>query len=274
VSQQFWSKLRQSNTGTTLMLEQAAPMDEPKVAKFWMFRGPAAYVARTPWPVWPAVGGAVGVMALTVAAVTLVALVLMFMHPGLNGTWIGLIATPFQQLAMIAATLWLATLYAGKPTEVLALQRPAQGLKAYVVSFLVLIACVAALGAVIKAFDPGSTKENLKVFAEMFKSDGWWIALLMVGVGAPLSEELLFRGFLFPALAKTRLGLTGAALLTSAPFAHIGYSYVGMVQVFVIGLVFSWMLIRTGSLRVTMACHALYNTLLGLALMGDAAGWM
>lgn len=258
------------------MLDQVPPVDEPKGAKFMMFRGPAAYVARTPWPLWPAVGGAVGVMALTVAAVTLVALALMFLHPGLDRMWTGLLATPFQQLAMIAATVWLATLYDGRPTEVLALQRPAQGLKAYVVSFLVLIACVAALGAVIKAFDPGSTKENLKVFAEMFKSDGWWIALLMVGVGAPLSEELLFRGFLFPALAKTRLGLTGAAILTAAPFAlaHIGYSFIGMVQVFVIGLVFSWMLIRTGSLRVTMACHALYNTLLGLALMGDAAGWM
>ena len=34
----------------------------------------------------------------------------------------------------------------------------------------------------------------------------WLLALLVIGVGAPLSEELLFRGFLQSALAQSRLG--------------------------------------------------------------------
>ena len=78
----------------------------------------------------------------------------------------------------------------------------------------------------------------------------------------------MFRGFLFPAIAKTKVGNVGAAILTSLPWAliHI-YSPLGMLQVFVIGLLFSWILVRTGSLRVTIFCHALYNTVLGLLMI-------
>ena len=258
------------------MLDGNTTQDRPSGTDYMMFRGPAAYVPRTPWRPLPAVGGVVAIALFAVIVVVAVFLGIKFFGPDLDELHLGLVLNPIMQAALVAGTMWAARSYNGKPGEILALQRPAQGFKAYAVSFLVLIALVAAMGFVIQSIDPASNKEKLKPFMEMFKSSGWWMALLMVGVGAPLSEELVFRGFLFPALAKTRLGLWGAALATSAPWAlvHLAYSPLGMLQVFVIGLIFSWMLIRTGSLRVTMLCHALYNSALGLALMADGKGWM
>ena len=47
---------------------------------------------------------------------------------------------------------------------------------------------------------------------------------------------------------------------------HAGYSLAGIVEVFLIGLFFSWLLWRTGSLRVPIFCHALYNSLIVLVL--------
>jgi membrane protease YdiL (CAAX protease family) len=47
---------------------------------------------------------------------------------------------------------------------------------------------------------------------------------------------------------------------------HAGYSAVGLVEVFSIGLIFSWLLWRTGSLWVPIFCHAVYNILVVLVL--------
>ena len=59
----------------------------------------------------------------------------------------------------------------------------------------------------------------------------------------------------------------GAALSTALWTAlHANYSAVGIAEVFVIGVFFSWLIWRTGSLRVAIFCHALYNSLIVVAL--------
>ena len=52
---------------------------------------------------------------------------------------------------------------------------------------------------------------DLRPFVRHAQRAEWVLALLVVGIGAPLSEELLFRGFLLSALARSRLGFAGAA---------------------------------------------------------------
>jgi hypothetical protein len=51
---------------------------------------------------------------------------------------------------------------------------------------------------------------DLRPFVGFMTGPDWLLALLVVGIGAPLSEELLFRGFLLSALAGTRFGLPRA----------------------------------------------------------------
>ena len=62
--------------------------------------------------------------------------------------------------------------------------------------------------------------------------------------------------------------LLGAALIATALWTslHIGYTAIGIIEVSLIGLFFSWLLWRTGSLRVAIFCHAVYNSLIVLSL--------
>ncbi len=83
---------------------------------------------------------------------------------------------------------------------------------------------------------------------------------LAVVVAAPVFEELLFRGFLLPGL-RPALGAVSAALLSSLAFAlpHLQYDAVDMSAVFVLGLLFAGVRLKTGSTLLTMSLHAITN---------------
>ncbi len=88
---------------------------------------------------------------------------------------------------------------------------------------------------------------------------GLVLGVLGVGVAAPLGEEMLFRGFVFNIL-KTRLGLT-VGLIGSALLFTIVHSYaLGLLPVFIIGLLLAWAYHNTGSLWVSIIIHATNNT--------------
>jgi uncharacterized protein len=165
-------------------------------------------------------------------------------------------------------TLVASRFFGGRPTEVLALAPAGGGWRTYAGAVALLAIMQMALSAVQYATRPGDLYVDLRPFVELVRGQDWALAAAVIGVGAPLSEELLFRGFLLSALAKTRLGFWGAATVTSGLWTllHAGYSAVGILEVFLVGLFFSWLLWRTGSLRVPIFCHAVYNTLIVLAL--------
>jgi membrane protease YdiL (CAAX protease family) len=86
------------------------------------------------------------------------------------------------------------------------------------------------------------------------------LAFLAV-LAAPLLEELLFRGFLLPGWAASRLGPTGAIGLSSALWAlgHMQYDAFGMAHVFCLGVLLGWLRLRSGSIFTPMILHALQN---------------
>lgn len=87
-------------------------------------------------------------------------------------------------------------------------------------------------------------------------------------IGAPLWEEFVFRGQIFAALAQTRIGLTGTAIVTSGLWAslHIFEPVPFIISLFLLGLTLSWLLVRFGSLWVTIACHAAWNSVSAILL--------
>jgi uncharacterized protein len=91
----------------------------------------------------------------------------------------------------------------------------------------------------------------------------FWIMLV---VAAPVSEEVIFRGFLMRGLSASRLGVVGALLLSSLLFAvvHVGYNLPTMVMVFGVGLVLGLMRWRSGSTTVSIMLHATWNLACGL----------
>jgi membrane protease YdiL (CAAX protease family) len=95
-------------------------------------------------------------------------------------------------------------------------------------------------------------------------------------VAAPLMEELLFRGFLFPGYARSWLGPWGAILLTSAGWAvvHVQYETFYVVQIFVLGCAFGWLRWSSGSTLLTVILHAIVNAaaLAQVAFLVERAG--
>jgi CAAX protease family protein len=87
------------------------------------------------------------------------------------------------------------------------------------------------------------------------------LLLLSVLVAAPVTEELVFRGFLLRGWAASRLGATGAVVLTSAIWAgtHAQYDWIVIGQIFGLGLLLGSLRLRSGSTLTTVLLHAAYN---------------
>jgi uncharacterized protein len=100
------------------------------------------------------------------------------------------------------------------------------------------------------------------VMVEAFRSAHspllYWSALVLA---APLSEEILFRGFLFKGILHSRFGATGAVVVTSFAWAvvHQQYEPFYLVIVFAVGLLLGHARLASGSLAVPLAMHALLN---------------
>jgi CAAX protease family protein len=233
-----------------------------------LIRGPATYVPRTPWG--PVQALAVGLLIVVLSAGVMLASGLLSRLAG-PGAWRQdpgeLAALGIWQISAVLLTLVVSSMRGGRLGEVLALGTPAGGPLVYLRALLAMACLQVLVGLVQYSWFQHDMYSDLRPFVRLF-GDSWLLALLVVGVGAPLSEELLFRGFLLSALARSRLGFWGGAVFSTALWTslHAGYSAVGIVEVFLIGIFFSWLLWRTGSLRVAIFCHALYNSLIVVVL--------
>lgn len=244
-------------------------------------KGEAAYRPDSGWPAWSVLPAAMGIFllaALIGAGASVVYGVLAggyIVSPEGGGARDPQVAMQLAlfvaglQVGLIALTLLAGGLSAEKRADVLALKAPAQGWGVLPAALLPLFAGTAAWTVALLLMQPTAVYQDLRPFQELMQGNAVWIVLPVICLGAPLSEELLFRGFLFSGLAKSRLGLLGTALLTTVLWTalHAGYSAFGMVEVLGVGLYLSWLLVRTGSLWVTIICHALYNTVVAMCLL-------
>jgi hypothetical protein len=243
----------------------------------YLLRGAPAYQPRTPWPAGAALLTTIAILAASIFGARFLPALggLGSPAPGqpypgtaeeISATGLWMVAA-FQMLA-VALTLLAATLLGGSPREVLALKAAPAGWHAYAGGVLAMAVLQLVLAGVQHSLLKHDMLADLRPFISLIRGADWALTAAVLGIGAPLSEELLFRGFLLGALAQTRLGFWGAALISTLLWTalHAGYSLIGLAEVFAIGLFLSWLLWRTGSLRVTIFCHALYNSVIALAL--------
>ena len=128
---------------------------------------------------------------------------------------------------------------------------------------------VLALGIMIPLVDLVSWLAGYAVTPEfvtgIYRSarDTGTLLLLAVAlvIAAPLVEETIFRGFLLPGLAQSVLRPAGAILFTSVAWAllHAQYQPFYLLQIIVLGVVFGWLRLRSGSTALTMVLHGLLN---------------
>lgn len=229
--------------------------------------GPAAsFVAAPVWGPWGATVLTLTVIAaanLAVFAAFKLGVILARLGPG-DSIGVGLVLA--WQVVIVVLTLLLA-MRGRRPAATLGLKAPV-GARTYAMA----IAIVTVFELVVTGLEYGLAadiiRKDLGPIIDLARGPYWVLGLFVVGIGAPLSEELLFRGFLLLALSVSRIGFIGATLVSTGLWTmlHFNYSIVGLAEVFCVGLLFSWLLWRTGSLRVTILCHALYNSVLLLGL--------
>lgn len=84
---------------------------------------------------------------------------------------------------------------------------------------------------------------------------------LALVVAAPVTEEIVFRGFLLRGFAASRLGGAGAVVLTAAGWAamHTQYDPYFIGHIFVLGLIFGYFRLRSGSTALPILLHAAIN---------------
>ena len=233
---------------------------------------PLPSVAR-PWGVWATLGLSLLVFGGTVGAQSL-ALAVYLPVMKLTGRSVELseiassgfflaLATCLSTPVTVGLTVLFAWLRRGVPLrEYLRLKFPtrAEAARWGLVLLLFMVISDSITLAVGRPLVP-------QVMVEFYKSSLFppliWLAMV---VGAPLGEEILFRGFMFEGLLHSRIGARGAVLLTSLVWAsiHLQYDFAGVAEIFACGLLLGWVRLRTGSLYLTMLLHATMNLIAAL----------
>lgn len=110
-------------------------------------------------------------------------------------------------------------------------------------------------------------REDLAVFRLL--PGGWLgtaLTIALLVIVAPIAEEVVYRGVLLPAVVS-RWGMALGLAFSSLLFSAVHLSWVGFVPLAVAGAVFGWLYLRSGSLRVAVVAHALFNALGVIAIL-------
>ena len=141
------------------------------------------------------------------------------------------------------------------------------------IAFMALGAIVAIGGQLLSALLPIPKSLPIDQFFHS-PADAWAMAIFGVTI-APFVEELFFRGFLYPVLARW-LGVGLGIVLTAIPFAllhsaQLGNAWGPLVVLFVVGVVLTGVRALTKSVASSMLVHIGYNLTL-FSLLFVASG--
>ncbi|MBU6216811.1 MAG: CPBP family intramembrane metalloprotease [Acidobacteria bacterium] len=88
---------------------------------------------------------------------------------------------------------------------------------------------------------------------------GWILLAFLVVVGAPLAEELFYRGLMLQALRKRGLPDWAACVTSGVVFALMHFQALQFLGLFVLGTVLAAMVVRTDRLGPAVTAHAAFN---------------
>jgi uncharacterized protein len=123
-----------------------------------------------------------------------------------------------------------------------------------------------------------ATHENLSASSPRILGEtpvgmaGWTAVVLVTVVGAPLVEEIFFRGLVQGAFTR-RVGAVPAIFITAIIFSlsHVtGEGVAAPLTLFPMALLLSYLRVRTGRLATGMVAHATFNALVLLLFLVPA----
>ncbi len=225
-----------------------------------------------PWKFWATLGWTVAALAAWVAVQFAVFFGILFyvnIGDGASSADIEKLAShavTISSVAILAApaeigVIALAIRFArSRFTDYLALVRPS---RAYVLIGLACLVVLLPLGDLSTWMSGRGIVPPFVIEAYRSARDSgtiWLLAIALV-IAAPLTEEIVFRGFMYRGLAASPVGDAGAILIPSAIWAsmHVQYELFFIVQIFLLGVVFGALRWKSGSTLLTILLHAIVN---------------
>jgi len=86
-----------------------------------------------------------------------------------------------------------------------------------------------------------------------------FVFAVAVMVGAPIVEEIAFRGLFFNALRKKGLGVLLTILISAAVFAAFHFEPIRFFILLPIGILYGWLRWKTGALGAPIIAHMINN---------------
>ena len=182
-------------------------------------------------------------------------------HEDALKTWVAV-----HLLAVCAVSVvWLMGLRrAAAPLRALRLTRPAMPLplaallSAAALAFSIL--ATSAYGLAVERLGPEALKPPEIEAGILFPGAGILLTFQALAVVTPLSEEIMFRGFVLRGLLH-RIGPGPAVVATALVFGAFHLDAGTMIPIFFTGLALGWLYVKTGSLWPCIAAHAGQNAL-------------
>lgn len=97
----------------------------------------------------------------------------------------------------------------------------------------------------------------------------WALFAVLVGLVAPVVEELFFRGLMLRSLSKRGMGQLAAILISAAIFAGLHFELLQLPGLFVFGLVLASLTVLTGRLGPSIFAHIGFNSTTVIVLYLD-----
>ena len=239
----------------------------------WAFRRALTRGENLVFPTW---GMGDAMIALVGGALTgvVIGFLLMQLHIDPANGW-GLIASFVTPWVFLIGWPVFATRTKGNgPKLDLGLEAAPQHRRLGIVAGLISLASALIIASVItKLFGPLSSTAG-----DVGKSQHGIVLIVFVLLamfGAPIAEEIAFRGMLYGALSKAYIPQWAVVVITAAVFALFHFEPKRFLVLFAIGLVLGEVRRRTGSTVAAIIAHSINNTppaigilLAGLGLFG------
>lgn len=183
---------------------------------------------------------------------------------GFGSSWTIVVATVLGWAAMSA---WIAVRLrrAGNGMRIdLGLRFRASDVRTGLAAGLLALVAGIAVGAITMAVTGAFSSAAGDVLVDMVDDEDTLALvafLVMVGIGAPIVEEILTRGLLFAALRKRGLSASWTVIVTSLVFAVIHFEPVRLPLIIAMALVLGIARSRSGSTGVAIVGHAVNNGL-------------
>lgn len=218
------------------------------------------------WGIGDSIIGIVG--SVVVSAVTLVALMTVHTDPSFGGGLLISLVLPW--LALAGYPLLATHLKGNGPRVDLGLFVSKQHVRLGVVAGLGGLVLAAIVGQItVKILGPvTSTAGDL-----LNEQVGWTKVafVICIVIGAPIVEEIAFRGLLFTSLCKSGVKPVVSVVVSALAFSVFHFEPQRLAILFAIGLVLGEIRRRSGSLVPSIVAHAVNNSPAILLLFGVTA---